>query len=131
MAYIDQTKKSEIAPTIKAILKRYGMKGTLSIRNHSVLCLTITSGKLNPFDNFNKLASKSGRGDVTRNCEMSVNPYHFQNQFDGEVLNFLKEIFAVMNNGNHDRSDIQTDYFDVGWYVDVDFGKWNKPYVQG
>jgi hypothetical protein len=30
--------------------------------------------------------------------------------------------------GNHDRSDIQSDYFDVGWYVDVNIGSWNRPY---
>jgi len=22
-----------------------------------------------------------------------------------------------------------TDYFNVGWYIDVNIGKWNKPYV--
>jgi hypothetical protein len=21
-----------------------------------------------------------------------------------------------------------TDYFDVGWYIDINVGKWNKPY---
>jgi hypothetical protein len=34
-----------------------------------------------------------------------------------------------MNMGNHDNSDIMTDYFDVGWYVDVNIGLWNKPYI--
>jgi hypothetical protein len=33
-----------------------------------------------------------------------------------------------MDIGNHDRSDIQTDYFDVGWYKSVNIGTWNKPY---
>jgi hypothetical protein len=34
-----------------------------------------------------------------------------------------------MNGGNHDNSDVQTDYFDVGWYVDVNIGSWDKPYT--
>jgi hypothetical protein len=34
-----------------------------------------------------------------------------------------------MNAGNWDKSDIQTDYFNVGWYIDVNIGKWNKPYT--
>jgi hypothetical protein len=34
-----------------------------------------------------------------------------------------------MNAGNHNRSDAMTDYFDVGWYVDVNIGKWNQPYI--
>jgi hypothetical protein len=34
-----------------------------------------------------------------------------------------------MNQGNWNRSDVQTDYFDVGWYCDINVGSWNKPYV--
>ena len=30
--------------------------------------------------------------------------------------------------GNHNNSDISTDYFDVGWYIDINIGKWDKPY---
>ena len=33
-----------------------------------------------------------------------------------------------MNDGNHDNSEIQYDYFDVGWYIDVNIGRWNQPY---
>ena len=58
-----------------------------------------------------------------------VNPYHFQNHYDGVALEFMKEIFVAMNDGNWDKSDIQTDYFNVGWYVDVNIGKWDKPYI--
>ena len=35
MAYIDQDKKKELAPRIKHVLKKHGMKGTLSIDNYS------------------------------------------------------------------------------------------------
>jgi hypothetical protein len=57
-----------------------------------------------------------------------VNPYWFHDHFDGKSKEFLKEVLAAMNEGNHDRSDIQTDYFDVGWYVDVNVGKWDQSY---
>jgi hypothetical protein len=33
-----------------------------------------------------------------------------------------------MNDGNHDTSNAQIDYFCVGWYVNVNAGHWNKPY---
>jgi hypothetical protein len=29
------------------------------------------------------------------------------------------ELRDAMNNGNHDNSDIMSDYFDVGWYVSI------------
>jgi hypothetical protein len=57
-----------------------------------------------------------------------VNPYHFKSHYSGKALAFLTEVLAAMNGGNHDRSDIQSDYFDVGWYVDVNIGKWDAPY---
>ena len=31
-----------------------------------------------------------------------------------------------MNVGNHDNSDPMTDYFDVGWYISVNLGRWDK-----
>jgi hypothetical protein len=44
-------------------------------------------------------------------------------------LAFLNEVMPALNAGNWDRSDIQADYFNVGWYVNVHVGKWNKPYA--
>ena len=29
----------------------------------------------------------------------------------------------------YDRSDIQTDYFDVAYYISIHIGKWDKPYI--
>jgi hypothetical protein len=57
-----------------------------------------------------------------------VNPYHYESHFTGDAREFLTETLQAMNNGNHDNSDIQTDYFDVGWYIHVDIGRWDKPY---
>ena len=48
--------------------------------------------------------------------------------FSGRVLEFLTKVIRVLNGGNHDNSDAMVDYFDVGWYVDVRFGRWKNPY---
>jgi len=117
MAYFNQERKKAMQPRIKAILDRYGMKGSLSVDHHSTVVLTLTAGKLNfEFENEDRR-------------HLSVNPYWFKEHFKGEQLEFLTEVFAVLNDGNWDRSDSQVDYFDVGWYVDVNVGRWNKPYV--
>ena len=29
----------------------------------------------------------------------------------------------------YDKSDAMVDYFDTAYYVDINIGKWNKPYV--
>jgi len=30
--------------------------------------------------------------------------------------------------GNHNNTDLMSDYFDVGWYISINVGKWDKPY---
>ena len=45
MAYMSQERKAQIAPAVKAILKRYGVKGTLSTDRYS-LSLNIKSGPM-------------------------------------------------------------------------------------
>ena len=59
-----------------------------------------------------------------------MNPYWYQDHFVGKSKKFLAEVIPAMNAGNHNNSDIQTDYFDVGWYIDVNIGRWNKPYIK-
>lgn len=132
MAYMSQDRKAQIAPVVKAILKKYNLKGSLSVRNHSTLCLTLKSGAVDFIGNFNELGAKAFRedwmGPFVPAKYIDVNPYHFQRHFSGKALKVMTEIYNAMMAGNHDNSDIQTDYFDVGWYIDINVGTWNKPY---
>lgn len=133
MAYMSQEKKAKIAPVVKSILKRYGMKGSLAVSNHSTLVLNIKSGPLDFIGNFNEtVEARPGAfrlGSPAKDA-LQINNYWYQEHFSDKVIRkFLDEVLAAMNDGNHDRSNAQVDYFDVGWYVDVNVGKWNKPYV--
>lgn len=133
MAYIYQDEKAKIAPTVKALLKQYGLKGTLSIRNHSTLCLTISAGSIDFFASANRMNKEIAerRGDVVREVKdsLQVNVYYIDSHFDGvsaEVLNTLLD--ALRGQDWYDNSDIQSDYFEVKHYVDISIGKWNKAY---
>jgi hypothetical protein len=132
MAYMSQEKKAKIAPTVKEILKRYGIKGSLSVRNHSTLVLNIKSGPIDFINNCNEtIASQSGgfcNGSPAVGS-IQINPYWYHEHFTGKALDFLSEVIPAMNTGNHDNSDIQSDYFDVGFYVDVNIGQWDKSYI--
>jgi hypothetical protein len=131
MAYFNQERKAKLAPAIKAILKKYKVKGSLAVRNHSSFVLNIKSGAIDFIGNYNNTVAAQPGGFRAGNPavkSLDVNPYWYQEHFDGRALDFFKEIFTAMNVGNHDRSDIQSDYFDVGWYVDVNVGSWNQPY---
>ena len=122
MAYMNQEKKAKIAPAVKAILKKYNVKASLAVRNHSTLVLNVKQGPIDFINDF-------GNSEDAKKFGIQVNPYWYHEHFTGESKKFLTEVITAMNDGNHDRSDIQSDYFDVGWYVDVNIGQWNKPYA--
>jgi len=112
MAYMSQEKKRKLAPGIKSVLKKYGMKGTIAVDNHSSLVVNLKSGPIDFGASYNQ-----------------VNPYWVDKHYEGDAKSFLMELVEAMNVGNYDNSDIMTDYFDVGWYININVGKWNKPYT--
>jgi ATP-dependent helicase/DNAse subunit B len=127
MAYFSQEKKAKIAPAIKAILKKYNLKGSLAVRHHSSVVLNIKAGAIDFIGNYN---TEAFHNEARQVCDghIDVNPYHYEKHFSGTALDALTELFEVLNTDNFDKSDIQTDYFHVGHYVDVNIGKWDKPY---
>ena len=134
MAYMNQDRKANLASGIKEILKRYGVKGTLSTDRYSHT-LNIKSSTLDFIGNMNETTKNTPyyrelRLDADVRDYVQINTYHYRSQFSNKVIiKFFDEITRAMNIGNHDNSDIQTDYFDVGWYVNINVGKWNKPYI--
>ena len=61
MAYMCQTKKKAMAPQIKAVLKKYGMKGSIAVNNHSTLVVNLKEGALDLIgaaNKYNKLMEK-------------------------------------------------------------------------
>jgi len=131
MAYMSQEKKALLSPKIKSILKKYNVKGSISVRRHMSLVVTIKSGKIDFFDKDNVKQEQvySGRNYDDDSGYMQVNEFHYQKHFSGQALKFLSELVPAMMVGNHDNSDIMTDYFDVGWYIEINIGNWDKPYI--
>jgi hypothetical protein len=119
MAYYSKEDKARHAPQIKALLKKHGMRGSLSVRHHSTVVLTLRGG---PID----------FGQAEHGGHIDVNVYHIDSHFQDypKARKFLNEAYKILMMGNHNNSDIQTDYFDVGWYVDIRVGNWDAPYVQ-
>ena len=134
MAYINQNEKKELAVGIKAVLKKYGVKGTIAVRNHMVLVVNIKSGKLdiiqNWFDTVTKKGTVNDYGDIMAKPEyLSVNQYWIDENYSGVVKDFIHELYAAMKGDKwFDKSDIQSDYFHTAYYMDVNVGSWNKPY---
>ena len=130
MAYMNQEKKAKIATKLKPILKKFGVKGSLSVRNHSTIVLTVKSGKIDFIENYLATGPCQDPDWVRKYNSLDVNPYWFQDHFSGKAKQFLAEAFAALKSADwYDESDAMTDYFNTAYYVDVNIGKWNKPYV--
>lgn len=128
MAYMSQEKKKSIVAAMKPVLKKYGIKATFGVRHHSTLVMNISSGNIDFIANFNE-TTKDRVQFRPAESYVDVNPYWYKEHFSGVALKFMEEAFPILNDGNFDHSDIQSDYFHVGWYVDVNVGSWNKPYI--
>ena len=117
MAYVSQEDKAKLAPAIKKVLNKYGMKGSISIRHHSTLVVTLQSGAID-FKDYSH-----GDGYI------QVNTYHIDSHYTGKAKNFLNELLAAMKGPNYfNNDDAMTDYFHRSHYTDINVGRWNKPY---
>jgi len=124
--------KKKMAPEIMEICREFGMKASLAVRHHSTLVLNIQAGSIDFLTDYNARAEAAwrdnGYGDFTPATHIRVNEYHIDKNYSGQALTFLKRAYRAMMKGNHDRSDTMTDYFDVGWYVDINIGQYDRPY---
>ena len=124
MAYVNQDKKRKIAAALKPVVPA-GWKYSLAVRHHSTIVLTISAA---PFDLIRAFKPTQWFNPETA-TEVNVNPYHYRNHLDDEaVADVFEQIIDALNTDNHNNSDIQTDYFDVGHYVELRVGRWDKPF---
>lgn len=135
MAYVSQEMKARIAPTVKKICAKYGVKATLAVRNHSSLVLNIKSSKIDFIANSNRVCGNDhyqmarGFQPNTSGYE-DVNVYHYKSHYDGKALEFLKEIIPALQGPDYyDESDPMTDYFNCSHYYRVNIGRWDRPVI--
>ena len=106
MAYITKEKVKEIREAInKKFPSKEGWKFSIKRQNYSGIKIEILQGNTN-FQN------KPGNTIIPTR---ETHPY-------------LQQIYNIANSGNYDNSDVMTDYFDVGWYVWLSVGSWDKEY---
>ena len=119
MAYVSQADKKALAPAIKAVLNKYGMKGSIRVRHHSTLVVTVKSGAIDFSDYM--------RGEAY----IDVNPYWIDQHYNGIARDFLNELLEAMKGPNYfNNDDAMTDYFHCSHYTDICIGTaWNKPYT--
>jgi hypothetical protein len=116
-------------------LAKYKVKGSLSVRNHSTIVLTLKSGAIDFIGNSNRVCGNDfyqvQRGfKPTTSGYDQVNPYWFQDHYDGDAKAFLTEAMNALKSADwYDESNAMIDYFNIAYYVDINIGKWDSPYI--
>jgi hypothetical protein len=126
---MSQERKAALAPAIKEICKKYGVKASASVAHHSTFVLTVSESKIDFLGNKKATLDKHHPTGHPVGDYLNINVFWFKKHFTGVALEFLTEVHDVMMTGNHNYSDVQSDYFNIGWYTEINIGKWNKPYT--
>ena len=136
MAYLTQEEKKELAPGIKNVLKRYGVKASIAIYHHSTLVINIKEGALDLLgaaQRFNnRFAELHGEHPTQIGKFYQANPYRDPEDYrivDSKVADFYRDLVRAMK-GNRwfDKSDMMTDYSDIAYFLSINVGQYNKPY---
>lgn len=140
MAYFSKEDKAKVTPLIKAVLKKYGVKGSIAVNHYTTLVVNIKSGKLDFIGADKKVQEFQTRhyfrqGDkIEERTYLQVNTFSIAESLrkveENTMADFFEELLTAMRSaGWYNRSDAQIDYFDIAYFMDVNVGKWNKPYV--
>jgi len=91
--------------------------------------LTLKEGRIDFWNDRNRDAFRGSLADMFHG-HLDINPYHYRNHLGDhdELKDVFDKIFEALNIDNFDESDIMTDYFHVGHYVNVNVGSFDKPF---
>lgn len=108
MAYITTERVKEIRNEIKSLFPKT-FKFSITRENHSCVSVALIASPLK-----------------FKEARPNINEFYLSKAPHATILRIIKD---VINQGNFDHSDSQTDYFHVGFYIDIQIGRWDKPYV--
>jgi hypothetical protein len=133
VAYMDQAGKAKIAAALKAVMPN-DVKYTLSVRDHSTICMTIKSASVDFIGIRNAKAKaeaeRCGRDFYEAKGYHNVNHFYLDTAFDGKALEILEAAKKALYSADYfDDSDIQSDYFSCAYYIDIQIGTYDKPFV--
>lgn len=144
MAYVSKEKKEEIRQAVKKVMPQ-DWKWSLAVKNYSTIILTISKAPIDLVAVFCDSADAYNKRRVDiygereqsterqrQNMNYNVSKWTLQHMTEGlqnrYVAAIFSKIFDAMNTGNYDNSDVMTDYFDVGHYIEVQIGSWKTPF---
>jgi hypothetical protein len=137
MAYINQEEKKVIAEKLKTIIPKT-WKYSLSIHHRNTIVCVIKSADIDIMrmikDSDHYIQNKKSH-EFHYGVEFIEKSYQEFNikiptlENAPKLQETLEKILLALNTNNYDHSDAQTDYFDVGHYVDFSIGSYKAPLI--
>lgn len=137
MAYISTNEVKEVR---KALKEKFGKNIKFSVtRDHySSIRVSIMEGVMDFYNDGDMDHTDKYNGKVHKfDGHTQVNHYH--THFYGKFASLFDDIKSVCHTAPanaeggreyYDNSDAMIDYFDTAFYVSINVGKWDKPYIQ-
>ena len=135
MAYISTDDVKHIRNELKKELPQY--KFSVVRDHHSSVSISLMKGPaFNDYEYFDRYNNVTKTANLSDGEHHQINQYHLEDFYGKENAEILSKIDTISrtapakNGGKvwYNDSDIQTDYFDIAYYVHISVGKWNKPY---
>lgn len=129
MAYVSKELKAKVAAELKNVVPS-DWKYTLRVDNHSELVLTIRKGAKELLIVPEHYDWSGLVEEYVAEGHRGISVYNLKRDVVPELLETMKKILAVLNTDNWDYSDTQSDYFNIGHYVEINIGdEYGKPFV--
>ena len=136
LSYISQKEKKELAPQIKAVLKKYGVNGTIAINHYSTLVVNLKKGKLDLIGAAQKInnerAERQGLPVTKIDNYFQANAYREPTEYENfapTIGCFYSDLIKAMKGTKwFDKSDMMTDYFHTAYFLSINVGKYSAPY---
>lgn len=115
MAYVNNETKQKIQAALKPVFKKYGIKATVAKGSYgSSLVVNVAAGDIDFGTDYQQ-----------------VNIYWIDDNHTGKAKDFLNEVLREIKRAGewYDESDSQIDYFNTAFYISINIGRWDKPYV--
>ena len=94
-----------------------GCTFSISLSGYNSICVRLIKADFNPFKGEMKLNYSFSRYSITDDPELNDRAKEMFNNIESYLMSY-----------NYDRSDLMTDYYDVGFYLDMVIGSGKTPF---
>lgn len=133
MAYFSQEMKANVVYRLKTLYPdwKFGVK----VLHHSKVSVTVLKADFDFIQEMASVLEEDNKNELISDGYTEINEYHYERHYEdnSKVVEHLTNIFNCINlmgdkEENYDYSDMQSDYFNVGFYKSLKIGTYDKPF---